>query len=148
MSQNGKILWQWVFLVAFGTLVLLVLAHVLFVAFYAHLMDPGHDQAYYSQFAQRTGAPFVFFFAPLPTFLLARWVGRKSRPLALVHAALIVAIFLLLDLSITVLAGSAAYLLQPAFLLTYATKIIATLLGGWSAKREAGRIGTLAMPVA
>ena len=136
MAQSSKILWQWVFLVSFGTLVLLVLAHVLFVAFYAHLMDPAHDQAYYSAFAQNTGAPFVFFFAPLPIFLLTRWVGQKSPAQALVHAALIALIYLLLDISIATLADSAAMLLKPAFVLTHAIKILAALLGGWSAKRK------------
>ncbi len=47
MAQPSKIRWHWVFLVSFGTLVLLVLAHVLFVAYYSHLMNPAHDQAYY-----------------------------------------------------------------------------------------------------
>ena len=136
MVQSSRILWQWVFLVAFGTLVLLVLAHVLFVAFYAHLMDPGHDQAYYSKFAQNTGAPFVFFFAPLPIFLLTRWVGQKSRSQAMTHAVLIAALYLILDVCITTLAGMAPALLKPAFLITHSVQIVAALLGGWSVKRE------------
>ncbi len=136
MAQSAKIHWHLIFLVAFGTLVVLVLAHVLFVAYYAHLMNPAHDQAYYSEFAQHTGAPFVFFFAPVPVFLLVRWVGRKARHQAFVHAGLIVAIFLILDITIVALAGQAAFLLTAGALLAYSSKIVAALLGGWMAQKE------------
>jgi hypothetical protein len=136
MAQSTKIHWHLVFLAAFGTLVLLVLADVLFVAYYAHLMDPAHDQAYYSQFAQNTAAPFVFFFAPLPIFLLMRWIGRKTKAKAMLHAVLMIAVMLILDISIAALAGQAAALLTPGYLLPYIAKIVAALLGGWSAQRE------------
>ncbi|MGH7491717.1 MAG: hypothetical protein ACREOO_04925 [bacterium] len=82
------------------------------------------------------GAPFVFFFAPLPIFLLTRWVGKKSRLQALTHAALIAADYLILDVSITALAGQIQALLKPAFLLAHTAKIVAALLGGWSVKQE------------
>lgn len=138
MTQSTKIQWHRVFLVAFGMLVLLVLAHVLFVAYYSHLMDPAHDQAYYSEFAQNTGAPFVFFFAPLPIFLLVRWVGKKDPSRALVHAVLITVVALVLDVTIVALAGKAASFLTPGILLAHIAKIVAGLWGGWTAKQEWG----------
>lgn len=136
MAQNPKIRWHLIFLVAFGSLVLLVLAHVLFVAYYSHLMDTGHDQAYYQQFAANTGAPFVFFFAPLPIFLLVWWVGRKAGTKALTHAILIAAVMVILDVSIVVLAGQAGALLSPGHLLAQVAKVAAALAGGWQAQRE------------
>ena len=137
MAQSTKIHWSLVFMVAFGILVLLVLAFVLFVAFYSHLMDPGHDQAYYSAFAQKTGVPFVFFFAPLPIFLLVRWVGRKAKNKAMTHAILIIAINLILDITITTLAGQAEEWLKLGPMLAQVAKLAAALLGGWAAQREA-----------
>lgn len=137
MAQSTKIHWSLVFMVAFGILVLLVLAFVLFVAFYSHLMDPAHDQAYYSAFAQKTGVPFVFFFAPLPIFLLVRWVGRKAKNKAMTHAILIIAINLILDITITTLAGQAEEWLKLGPMLAQVAKLTAALLGGWAAQREA-----------
>jgi hypothetical protein len=136
MAPSTKIHWHLVFMAAFGILVLLVLAFVLFVAFYSHLMDPAHDQAYYSEFAQKTGVPFVFFFAPLPIFLLVRWVGRKAKSNAMTHAVLIIAINLLLDVTITTLAGQAADLFTLGHILAQLAKLTAALLGGWAAQRE------------
>ncbi len=115
---------------------MLVLGDVLFVAYYSHLMDPMHDQAYYSDFAQKTGAPFVFFFAPLPIFLLVRWVSRKAPDKAMIHAALIIVVMLILDVSIVALAGKAAELLRPEIILANIAKIVAAFLGGWVAQRE------------
>ena len=140
MQQKSKLQWHLVFLVAFGTLVVLVLAHVLFVAFYAHLMNPEHEQAFYSDFAQHTGTPFVFFFAPLPIFLIARWVGRKAPSLAMIHALLIVAVSVALDVTIVALAGKAAMLLTAGPILAHTAKIAATLLGGWAAQLEATKM--------
>lgn len=140
MAQSSKIHWHYVFLVSFGTLVLLVLCHVLFVAFYSHLMNPAHDQAYYSQFAQHTGAPFVFFFAPLPVFLLVRWVGRKAKDKAMIHAVLISLVYIILDVTIITLAGQAAAMLTAGFLLAHVAKIAAALLGGWMAQRESAAV--------
>lgn len=133
MVQPTKIHWHWVFMAAFGILVMLVLAHVLFVAFYAHLMDPGHDQNYYSAFAQKTGVPFVFFFAPLPIFLLVRRVGRKAGSNAMAHAILIIAINLILDVTIILLAGQAGHLFSLAHVLAQLAKLAAVLLGGLAA---------------
>lgn len=136
MAPSTKIHWHLVFMAAFGILVLLVLAFVLFVAFYSHLMDPAHDQAYYSEFAQKTGVPFVFFFAPLPIFLLVRWVGRKAKGNAMTHAVLIIAINLILDVTITTLAGQAGDLFKLGHVLAQLAKVAAALLGGWAAQRE------------
>ena len=133
MAQPSKIRWHWVFLVSFGTLVLLVLAHVLFVAYYSHLMNPAHDQAYYSQFAQHTGAPFVFFFAPLPIFLLVRWIGRKDPQQAMAHGILIAVVSLILDFTIVALAGQVAAFLTAGIILAHIAKITAALAGSWAA---------------
>jgi hypothetical protein len=136
MTRSTKIHWHLVFMAAFGSLVMLVLGHVLYVAYYAHLMDPVHDQAYYSDFAQKTGAPFVFFFAPLPIFLFVRWVGRKAPDKALTHAVLISIVMVILDVSIVTLAGKTGELLRPGLILAHVAKIVAALLGGWMAQRE------------
>lgn len=137
MTQSTKIRWHLIFLVSFGSLVLLVLAHVLFVAYYSHLMDPVvHDQEHYRQFAQYTGAPFVFFFAPLPIFLLVRWVGRKAEGQAMTHAILIAAISVLLDVTIVTLGGQLAFMLTPGVLLAHVAKVVAALFGGWMAQRD------------
>lgn len=103
---------------------------------YFYLMDPIHDQTYYSDFAEKTGAPFVFFFAPLPIFLLVRWVGRKAPDKAMIHAVLIVVVMLILDVSIVALAGRAAELFRSGIILANVGKIVAALWGGWMSQRE------------
>jgi hypothetical protein len=118
---------------------MLVLADVLFVAYYSYLMDPVHDEAYYRQFAQNTGAPFVFFFGPLPIFLIARWVGRKAKDRAMLHAVLIAAVNLILDVTVVFLSGQPEVLLQPGHLLAHVAKLTAILLGGWAAQKEMGK---------
>ncbi len=141
MSQSTKVHRHLVFLAAFGILVMLVLAHVLFVAYYSYLMDSVHDEAYYRQFAQNTGAPFVFFFGPLPIFLIVRWVGRKAKDRAMVHAVLIAVINLVLDVTVVTLSGQPEVMLQPGHLLAHLAKLAAILLGGWAAQRETAKAG-------
>lgn len=68
MARNKKIQWQLILFVSFGIQILLVVCHVLFVTYYSMLIDTGHSQEFYNQFAQNTGTAFVFFFAPLPIF--------------------------------------------------------------------------------
>ena len=139
MSQGVKVHWHLVFLAAFGILVMLVLADVLFVAYYSYLLDPVHDEAYYRQFAQNTGAPFVFFFGPLPIFLIVRWVGHKVKDRAMVHAVVIAVIILILDVTVAFLSGQPAVLLQPGHFLAHLAKLAAVLLGGWFAQRETAK---------
>ena len=136
MTQRTKIYWHLVFLIAFGSLVLFVLCHVLFVAFYSMLMDVGHDEAFYNEFAQNTGAPFVFFFAPLPIFLMVRWMGIKVQRGIMLHAILYVLLSLLIDVSIVVLADQAVALTATGFLLAHLAKILAAFLGGWAAQKH------------
>ena len=57
-------------MIGFGSTVLFVLCHVLFVAYYSYLMNPGQEVAHYGEFAQFTGPPFVAFFGPLPLLSL------------------------------------------------------------------------------
>ena len=139
MAQSTKIYWYLVFLISFGSLVLLVLCHVLFVAFYSMLMDVGHNQDYYSEFAQNTGAPFVFFFAPLPIFLMVRWVGVKVKNRIMLHTVLYVLLSLLIDVSIIVLADQATALTSAGLLLAHLSKIFAAFLGAWAAQRHVAK---------
>ncbi len=139
MTQSIKIYWHLIFLISFGTLILLVLCHVLFVAFYSMLMDVGHNQEYYNEFAQNTGAPFVFFFAPLPIFLMVRWIGRKVKNGIMLHALLYVLLSLLIDASIVVLADQATAMISAGFLLANFSKISAAFLGAWAAQRQVAK---------
>jgi hypothetical protein len=80
-----------------GTMVFLLLADVVFVTFYAQLVNPGQDQAFYDQFALDTAGPFIFCFAPFPMYIVSRWICNKAGQKAYLHASLYFGAFHLID---------------------------------------------------
>ena len=109
---------------------------VLWVAVYSHLIDPGHDEAYYEAYAQ-TSVPYSAIIAGMPLmFLAGRLIGSKFPKGNSVKAALLVwFIYFLIDFSIIALTGKLA-LLALLFTVSFVTKLGAAYLGGLSAQRR------------
>ena len=121
---------------AFVVMVVNIVIAVLWVTVYSHLIDPGHDEAYYEAYAQ-TSVPYSAIIAGMPLmFLAGRLIGSKFPKGNSVKAALLVwLIYFLIDFSIIALTGKLA-LLALLFTVSFVTKLGAAYLGGLSAQRR------------
>ena len=81
---------------ALGVMVVNVAISFVYVAFYAYVIDPGHEKAYYEAYAQ-IAAPYCSIVAGIPLmFLVGWWVGmRPAIVVWLVYAFVDVAVFAL-----------------------------------------------------
>lgn len=113
--------------------IILILLTVVWVAFYSHVLEPGHDRAFYEAHAARSG-PFVSLIAGGPAFyVVASWVtGRRqsARP-----AWIAVTLYLLTDVAIFAAMGAIGAAVSVAFLAGAAIKVAGTALGAMRAKR-------------
>ena len=128
------------------TVLLLVASHFAFVALYSHVMDPGHDAAYYQEFAQRTGAPFATLLGIYVVFLVARWLigSCEGSPLALA-LSLVVAIMLLNALLLLGMGALQEFARAP-HLIGETGKLVGALLAVLASRRdEARRVSDLAV---
>ena len=113
--------------------VVLILLTVAWVTFYSHVLEPGHDRAFYEAHAAHSG-PFVSLIAGGPTFyLVAFWVTRRRESARPAWAA--VSLYLLTDLAIFAAIGAVGAALGLPFLAGAAIKVAGTALGAMRAKR-------------
>lgn len=111
---------------------MLILLAVAWVAFYSHVLEPGHDRAFYEAYAGRSG-PFVSLIAGGPIFyLVAAWVTRRRRSAR--PAWIAVTLYLFTDLAIFAAMGEIGAAAGPAFLAGAALKVAGTMLGAMRAK--------------
>jgi len=138
-NNNPGIRWGLILIAGFGTLLILLAGHVLFVALYSHLMDPGHVLSFYQSFARNTGAPFVIITGPLVMFLLARRVCRKAGGNHLLHGGLIIALVLVLEVLMIFLSGQGDFLFHPANIIAQVVKAGGAIAGSlfpWGLSRK------------
>jgi hypothetical protein len=130
--------WFLLLLTTLATQVILMLADVIFVFYYAQFSKPGLEQAAYTTFAEETAGPFVFCFAPLAVYLIVRWLCRKAGRAPLLHAGLLVALYYLIDILIVIAFFSSTDRDMPMqvvpYLLNAAAMLGAALLAGWHAR--------------
>ncbi len=79
MNSLKHIKWHLLLMTAVGTIVFLLLYFTIFVTYYALVANPGQDKAIIDQFAQLTGAPFVFCTGPFVVYLTVRWLCKKAQ---------------------------------------------------------------------
>jgi hypothetical protein len=121
---------------ALGVMFVNVLISVLYVVVYSYGIDPGHDEAYYQAHAQ-VAAPYSSIIAGIPLmFLAGRWIGGKFPKGNSVKAALLMwAVYFVLDLAIVTAAGALGQI-AVLFVISFATKLGASFLGGLSAQNR------------
>ena len=109
-----------------------VIAAVLWVAIYSHVLHPGQPMTVYEQHAQASG-PWVSIIAGFPIFYFAsRWIARSiPTALALFGVFLTIDVFLLL-----LTGGQSAIAIMWLIGLSYATKLLACYLGGRHGLRQ------------
>lgn len=124
---------------AFGVALLLMVLNVaasfVVMAVYGHLIDPGHEQTYYEEAAQRI-APWSSVFVGALLFFGAGWLFgvRKPARSALVFALVFTLIYTLIDLGIIAAVGaltSIGYIVA----ISIGGKLAAALLGAGLASR-------------
>ena len=110
--------------------ILNVLLFVLFMVVYSYAIDPGHDQAYYQEAANRFG-PTSSIVCGMPLMYLAgRWIGKRVGPTLAVTAAVIVwTVYFVLDVAI-IAANGILLSMMPILAISFSTKLAAACLGG------------------
>lgn len=124
---------------ALGVMFFNVLISILYVAVYSLLINPGHEQAFYQEYAQ-TAAPYSSIIAGIPLmFLAGRWIGFKFPGQNRVKAALSVwLVYFLIDFILIAAAGALAQI-ALLFTVSFVTKLAAAYLGGLSAQKRAAQ---------
>ena len=96
MSENFLTFGRVARLIGVALLVMIanVVASILYMVIYGHLIDPGHEQQYYDAHIQ-AAAPYCSIVAGIPLMFLAGWwvggfweVGLRACPITDFHAAM------------------------------------------------------------
>lgn len=116
--------------------ILSVFLFFLFMVLYGHVIDPGHEELFYHEAANRFG-PIASIIGGIPLMYLAgRWIGKRVGPQLAIKAALLVwLVYFLVDVTIVAASGILLSLL-PMVGISFSTKLIAVYLGGRSSKRN------------
>ncbi len=118
--------------------ILNVFLFFLFMVLYGHVINPGHEDSFYQEAANRFG-PISSIICGIPLMYLAgRWIGKRVGPQLAIKAALLVwLIYFIVDVAIVAAAGFLIGLYPVAVVaISFTTKLIAVYLGGRSAQRS------------
>jgi len=124
----------WIIGAAILVLAINVGVSILYVAFYSYVINRGHDEHYYQEYAQ-TVAPYSSIVAGIPLmFLISWWVGSWWEGEFAIKAALLVwVVYAVIDVLVLVLGGMSSEI--PARLIVLVaisllTKLAASYFGG------------------
>lgn len=114
-----------------------VICFILFMVIYSYAIDPGHDETYYQEAADRFG-PIASIICGIPLMYLAgRWLGKWVGPqLAVTASVLMWLVYFVLDLGLVAASGVLMSLL-PIIVISFATKLAAAYLGALHARKAA-----------
>ena len=114
-------------------LVVLVAAAFAWVAIYSYLVHPGESPAFYQRYAVRA-SPWVSLVMGFPVFyLVCRWIGSRSPSRAWPTAMGIFAIYLLIDLPLTLFGGDNPSVTPLYLIVNLLLKFLGAHFGGRSA---------------
>jgi hypothetical protein len=115
--------------IALSVMVANVAISILYMVVYGHLIDPGHEKAYYQQHI-KIAAPYCSIIAGIPLMFLAGWwvsgfwdVGRGVQSAMIVWLA-----YAVIDLAILAASGLTARI-GVLFAVSFLTKLAAVYLG-------------------
>ena len=125
----------WILLTTLLAAMVNVAVSVLWVAVYSHGINPGHEAAFYQEYAQWV-APYSSILAgAVIVFFACRILGRRWEPEFAVTAALAVWVtYTVLDLAVVFAVGMTGRLALLGGI-SHLTKLAAAYLGGRSASR-------------
>lgn len=121
----------WLAGVALLVLIANVALSVVYMVIYGHLIDPGHEEAYYHEHIQ-VAAPYCSIVAGIPLMFLAGWLvaGRWQGDGGQTAGFIVWLVYVLIDLAIVLAAGMTAQI-AVLFFVSFLTKLLAVLAGGW-----------------
>jgi hypothetical protein len=113
-----------------------VVLSVLYIVFYSYVINPGHDERFYQEYAG-AAAPYCSIVAGIPLFyFVCRWLGgRWEANFAIKSALLVWLVYALIDISVIAAAGATVQLAVLAAI-SMATKFMAAYLGGSAAAKK------------
>ena len=111
-----------------------VVLSVLYIVFYSYVINPGHDERFYQEYA-RAAAPYCSIVAGIPLFyFVCRWLGgRWEVDFAVKSALLVWLVYALIDISIIGAAAEVTVQLAVIVAISMATKFVSAYLGGSTA---------------
>lgn len=133
--------WAWIIGAAILVLVINVAVSILYVTIYSHLINPGHDERFYQEYADMA-VPYASIVAGVPLMFLICWrVGGWWEAEFAVKAALLVwLVYAVIDVLVLIGAGvtigvTTRLIVIAAISLT--TKLAAAYFGGIVGSRRA-----------
>jgi hypothetical protein len=113
-----------------------VVLSVLYIALYSYLINPGHDERVYQEYAQ-VAAPYCSIVAGIPLFyFVCRWLGGKLESNFAVKAALLIwVVYTLIDVSVLTAAGLNMRLAVLAAI-SMTTKLLSAYFGALAASKN------------
>jgi hypothetical protein len=114
-----------------------ILCTVLYMVAYGHLINPGHDEAFYQAHVQ-IAAPYCSIVAGIPLMLLAGWwvAGWNADRSSIIMALTVWGVYTTLDGAILVASGASSAIL-PLFTASFGTKLVAVSAGAALHSRRA-----------
>lgn len=111
---------------------------ILYMVVYGHLIDPGHEQAYYEAHVQ-TAAPYCSIVAGIPLMFLAGWWvgGFWDIRLGILSAIIVWLAYAVIDLAIVAASGGVTARLGGLIAVSLITKLVAVIFGAIVAGRHA-----------
>lgn len=136
-TSTTKNRWLWIIPAAIAVLVINVAIHILYMAAYSYLINPGRDAGHYQAHAQ-SSTPYSSIIVGMPLmFLVCRSIGRRFEArLSVVAALLVWLLYFLIDITVLVFAGELGRL-ALLFVISFVTKLAAAYLGGLAARKHA-----------
>ncbi len=133
--------WAWIIGAAILVLAINVGVSILYMVIYSYLINSGHDEHYYQEYA-RMAAPYSSIVAGMPLmFLICRRVGSWWEADGGVKAALLVwLVYAVIDVLVLVAAGMSEGVTTRLIVLTaisLMTKLAASYFGGVVGSRRA-----------
>ncbi len=119
--------------VAIGTIAFTMAASFPMVAVYAYLIEPGHEQEFYTAAAQWIAPWSSYLLGPITFFALNYWLAKKSPERnAIAFAVATIVAYLIIDLSmVPAFGGDLAMFLTFGFAFSIAVKLGGALLGAY-----------------
>jgi len=116
-------------------LVINILASILYIVIYSYVINPGHTEQFYRDYAQ-VAVPYSSIIAGFPImFFICRWLSKRWKPATALKAALSVwLVYMLVDVIVLLAVGTTV---RGGLLVTisHLTKLAAAYLGGVAGSR-------------
>lgn len=105
----------------------LIALSILEVAIYSYLINPGHDNDFYSAHAMESGPWVSVIFGSAFCFLLVRRYMKRFSHDQLTYAIALPVVYIIIDLLLMVAAGASITSLVSVYLLSNGIKLLASL---------------------